>query len=473
MRDFDYPLDAWREVPEDVPTCSASDPGLADVNCEEGVNVADVLLIIKTALGEPLAAALDTDGSGCPDACEVIEPPIVCGNGVVEEGEECDDGLLNSDTAPDVCRSDCTEPTCGDGVEDSGEECDAGAENSDSTPNSCRTNCLLPFCGDGVLDASEECEAGDANCTAECTLFGGEGICGNGVEEPGEECDEGVNNSDTLPDSCRTNCLAPWCGDLVVDTGEGCDDGPQNSDTLADACRTSCVPASCGDETLDTGESCDNGLANSDEEPDACRTDCAFAGCGDGVVDSGETCDEGTDNSDILPDACRTSCQEAFCGDGVKDSFEECDGDEGCGANCLVDLGVCGDGIVQPPEQCDGTPDCDAFCQFQVSGTPAPGDLVITELFVQGANGEQWFEVLNVTAGTLQLDGVSIGNAGGSTYAVPAATSVEAGAIHVFGNAASAGWAHLSLSILCSREFSSGWSRVKSCLRSVVCNWTE
>jgi hypothetical protein len=41
-----------------------------------------------------------------------------CGNGVLDAGEECDDGPLNSDTTPDACRTNCRLAGCGDGVED-------------------------------------------------------------------------------------------------------------------------------------------------------------------------------------------------------------------------------------------------------------------------------------------------------------------------------------------------------------------
>lgn len=49
-----------------------------------------------------------------------------CGNGFVDEGEECDDGLANSDVAPDACRTTCVNAYCGDGVVDFTEECDDG-----------------------------------------------------------------------------------------------------------------------------------------------------------------------------------------------------------------------------------------------------------------------------------------------------------------------------------------------------------
>src|SRR5206468_1474618 len=46
-------------------------------------------------------------------------------------------------------------------------------------------------------------------------------LCGNGQLDDGEECDDGPENSDTLPDHCRTDCSDPWCGDGVVDPGDG------------------------------------------------------------------------------------------------------------------------------------------------------------------------------------------------------------------------------------------------------------
>jgi len=55
-----------------------------------------------------------------------IEANPICGNGIIEEGEECDDGLLNSDTQPDACRTNCRKAHCGDKVIDSGEDFDLG-----------------------------------------------------------------------------------------------------------------------------------------------------------------------------------------------------------------------------------------------------------------------------------------------------------------------------------------------------------
>jgi len=65
--------------------------------------------------------------------------PIVCGDGVVEGDEECDDGNLADD---DACLSNCDLASCGDGVVRSGvEECD-GSDAPCATDDVCAADCL-------------------------------------------------------------------------------------------------------------------------------------------------------------------------------------------------------------------------------------------------------------------------------------------------------------------------------------------
>ena len=82
----------------------------------------------------------------------------VCGDGVVDAGETCDDGDDNSDVTPDACRTTCEPAGCGDSVIDAGETCDDGVNNNDVTPDACRTTCELAACGDSVIDAGETCD---------------------------------------------------------------------------------------------------------------------------------------------------------------------------------------------------------------------------------------------------------------------------------------------------------------------------
>lgn len=100
-----------------------------------------------------------------------VEEPT-CPNGVVDTGEECDDG---NNVDSDACSNQCTlNPVCGDGTVDTGEECDG---NTCSNGLACLPSCECPVvtasCGDGIINGTEECDGGTcANseaCTAACT----------------------------------------------------------------------------------------------------------------------------------------------------------------------------------------------------------------------------------------------------------------------------------------------------------------
>jgi cysteine-rich repeat protein len=81
----------------------------------------------------------------------------VCGNGAVEQGEECDDG---NTTDGDGCSAYCeVESPCGNGVLDPGEQCDDGnRDNTDSCPDDGDDGgtCEPAFCGDGFIWAGHE-----------------------------------------------------------------------------------------------------------------------------------------------------------------------------------------------------------------------------------------------------------------------------------------------------------------------------
>ncbi|TFH22239.1 MAG: DUF4215 domain-containing protein, partial [Myxococcales bacterium] len=122
--------------------------------------------------GEECDDANDFDGDGCLSTCKAAS----CGDGRLWGGvEDCDAGEANSDTRADACRSDCTLPVCGDGIADSDEECDDGNEDS---ADSCLPGCIAPWCGDGILrEEVERCDDGDLNndadpeaCRYDCSL---------------------------------------------------------------------------------------------------------------------------------------------------------------------------------------------------------------------------------------------------------------------------------------------------------------
>jgi hypothetical protein len=72
------------------------------------------------------------------------------------------------------------QPVCGDNVVDNGEECDKGSENSANAygPGRCTDKCkLAPYCGDSKMNGPEKCDEGGSGSTAlgacnpECTGF--------------------------------------------------------------------------------------------------------------------------------------------------------------------------------------------------------------------------------------------------------------------------------------------------------------
>jgi cysteine-rich repeat protein len=131
--------------------------------------------IIVRTLTVGFAAAVLVMGCGDDDVAgsnnqNENNAEIVCGNGILETGEVCDEGSANSDSMPDACRTDCRDFWCGDSVLDSSEMCDDGDSNSDYLPNACRKDCQEASCGDGTVDQQE--------------------VCDDGNSDPGDGCDE-------------------------------------------------------------------------------------------------------------------------------------------------------------------------------------------------------------------------------------------------------------------------------------------
>ncbi len=113
--------------------------------------------------------------------------------------------------------------SCGDGMLDDGEQCDDGADTA-----SCNLlSCTAAVCGDGYQNAmaDEECELtgvgiASTTCNDDCTVA----VCGDGKLNTvaGELCDDGAET-----DTCNANCQPAMCGDGYVNVAanEQCEDG--------------------------------------------------------------------------------------------------------------------------------------------------------------------------------------------------------------------------------------------------------
>lgn len=214
--------------------------------------------------------------------CGGLGSEAVCGNGLLEQNEECDDGN-NIDDA--TCTADCLIPAvCGNGEVEPGEACDDGNTIDDET---CPSDCQPPpECGNGEIELGEECDDGNSDNMDACTNLCRSAACGDGFVGPNEECDD-ANDDNT--DACTESCSLAACGDGFAGPGEECDDGNAIQD---DGCTNSCTLPSCidgftnGDESdIDCGGSC--------EEDCAIGQDCEVdEDCVGGVCGANNTCIE-------------------------------------------------------------------------------------------------------------------------------------------------------------------------------------
>lgn len=351
-------------------------------------------------------------GPGCSSICRFQ----LCGNGIIDPGEECDNGKApdgSSNNADDLdCRSDCLLNRCGDGHPNlrgtHREDCDGAppvASGSHTvTPTetaTCNINCTTAACGDGIVNrhftptplmgtpvlSPEQCDnlgrVEGNNCSADCQFE----RCGNGIVDPGEQCDGTPN--------CSSTCFRQECGNGILDPGEECDNGPGNNGNDKD-CRADCIINRCGDGFINSNgthhEDCDAATPAAPHDrsvapidTQACNANCKAPSCGDGYVNHAFTPRNGTLPEQCDPPAaglgCTLACRFEHCGNGILDPGEECDDpsgngdDKDCRSDCVINR--CGDGFVNSHgthhEDCDDanksdSDDCLNDCTFATCG---------------------------------------------------------------------------------------------------------
>ncbi|MCA9686508.1 MAG: DUF4215 domain-containing protein, partial [Myxococcales bacterium] len=176
----DMGTDTAVECPEGTESCPCLPGGL----CDEGLSC------VGSGICAPTPSDTDTGGS-------------VCGDGTIDEGEECDNGPDNGDDQ--ACTASCKHAICGDGLVLADiEECDSGVESAD-----CDEDCTFPTCGDGIVNelAGETCDDGNLDPTDQCTDQCLLATCGDGILNIGEECDDGNLDPD---DDCTADCKSLW-----------------------------------------------------------------------------------------------------------------------------------------------------------------------------------------------------------------------------------------------------------------------
>jgi cysteine-rich repeat protein len=242
----------------------------------------------------------------------------VCGNGVVEPGEMCDDGGLNG-TKNDPCNAMC------------GFACSNPLTDCGAAPKCEKFSCTTMHTCQAIADPTQNGNNCGTGLVCKNGACGGvNAVCGNGIIEAGEQCDFGAGNNGS-----NTGCDPVTC-QFSCQSSTNCDDG--NPCNGAETCDPVTVNGHAGQKcdpgtppakgtTCGTGKICLNNICNTST-------------CGDGFVDPnlGETCDPPNGTT------CDGKCHIVKCGDGIRApaSPEQCDDGnttnlDGCDDHCLFE----------------------------------------------------------------------------------------------------------------------------------------
>lgn len=313
---------------------------------------------------------------GCSDACQNENyNPAWCGDGILFLGhEECDDGnILDSDGCSSTCEieyaqcvvdSDCPvgqicvsgfcQPTyvCGNGVLELGEQCDLGIFNGLNN-SGCSATCTLVViptpCPQGLTLCS------DGICSLNCSSTDGGTICDHdGTCDSNEGCT--CDDCNSKQDSCATGLICSFVdGACCNNVSDGiCYPGCSNMDP-------DCAIPVCGNGIVEIGEFCDDGIHNG--QYGYCSANCNYLGphCGDGILDLlFEECDDG---NILNGDGCSSVCEWESNGGGsstISYSKEKCTSNWACSgwSECFngvqtrecVDLNRCSISLNTPLE---------------------------------------------------------------------------------------------------------------------------
>ncbi|MCX6750789.1 MAG: DUF4215 domain-containing protein [Candidatus Pacearchaeota archaeon] len=289
--------------------------------------------------------------------------PPVCGNNLLESGEQCDKGSLNGNVCSPLYGSSCT-----------------------YCSSSCKSITLAgPYCGDTTCNGAETCSTCSNDCGAcppVCDLTNAHWSLSNvptgtvvSLIVQGSNCAGKTiyfkvwNDKSGLSDLYVTDtatavmsssgsassawvAIAPYDGDSTPEyyfVAKVAD----SSESIKSGNLLVTIPPRCGD-----------GQCNGVETCSTCSTDCGTCPivCGDGKVEGSETCDRGTSNGQTCSPSygssctyCSSSCKLITlngprCGDGTCSNGETC---STCSTDCGTCAPVCGNGKIEGTEQCD------------------------------------------------------------------------------------------------------------------------
>ncbi|MFH1444204.1 MAG: DUF4215 domain-containing protein [Candidatus Peregrinibacteria bacterium] len=438
--------------------------------------------IIAVPINEPCptfsSSSFSSVSSAMSSASSTPTGRAICGNGVKEGSEQCDDGnRYNQDGCNVECRidtplqplsgicepcSECDRTSAGCYVYTGNDPailrdiinpaCKQSPSTYHATTSGWRTCRQPPVRGNGRLEGQEECDDGNTVDGDGCGAYGNrepkyycpscEGVtCPTGkacyVTRNGSPTCLSINSSNPSWYRCRD------CGNGRPDAGEECDDG---NTVNGDACTNECTRAKCGDGVIWNGhEYCDDGnTANGDGcgstcQDCACSPACSYGqSCFISLVGNAPHCGAPTSTGEVSGgywDICPT------CGNGAREKNETCDDgrlngtSNHCNTNCNGRVAArCGNGVVESSEQCDdgnqsNTDACLNTCRYA-----ACGDGFIRAGIEQCDDGNRT-QGDGCNAGCqIEVNGSSASNAGKCTCS-PACPSTQSCYVHVSGRA--------------------------------------
>jgi cysteine-rich repeat protein len=421
--------------------------------CEKGEKLSPVecVMTVCTAgspekIGQACTAAADCGSNGacapkngkinvaCKNDCTIqstaeavsagaLCKPEVCGNGIKDPNEICDDGVLNGTYGH--CDKNCSltdAVACGDGTLAGSEQCDCGTPANFSSVKAksgtwANLNCTV---ANGVYLAN------GLNCSAECKLSGPK--CGDKIVNGATEaCDGGSDSyagkfcvgdsaSCATDDDCGgdiNSCVANKCllltkkcvkdsdcGGAVGSCGGAAAD-PNNSCVKSAICVSGKVGKMCTSDAQCEGGKCStphcsgglkNGIACTTDadctggkcSPEvkydltrnrSCSNACTWGSgwsacqggtqqCGNGALEGTEECDDGNTSNN---DSCTNVCKKNICSDGyVNVGIESCD--NGGGNKKDSDTVKCSAGYGGSCNYCTNT------CQYKTQTGEFCGD---------------------------------------------------------------------------------------------------